>query len=316
MKTQLKSLYIDPRFFLFLIFFLYYCMFLSFFIGYFLSQIFYNFLIILKKNNLFEIIKLRKNFSIKNIIKKFFSNFFKKWLNRIKLRFDIFIDTIVCLFDIILLSIKNLKSFSNFKDNFLIIIRLLNCIIQTFQNGSAFWTEIFFFHYCRKLIKYWLDLIAFLIVLMQESIILNSLLYIIFFIIFGIFGMIMGFLFGLYKIEKQFYSYYTCFLLEILYRNNIFDPMVFSPLPTNLFIPYNFEEISKLSFQFCESSKLGMSNLFFNQFEHKSKNPIHFPIIRDSIERIEIEISIEKFSNYKFKLFRFFNRKGKGLINS
>jgi hypothetical protein len=175
-----------------------YWFYLSICFGYFLSKIFFNFFDEINKTDLSKSIQFRKKFSLKNIIKiiiDFFRKLIKNWFIRIRDKFLFLIAAINKVIKALKICRKKFKSILKFKHNFRLLKNLLPIFWKTFLIFCSFMNEIFFLH---NIIKWIIQLMNFIRLLMKESLFITRIVYFLYLILLGIFRIIIGFLLGPY----------------------------------------------------------------------------------------------------------------------
>ena len=295
MKFQSKSLII-----LFSI--VCYWFYLNFCFGFFLSKIFYNFFDEINKASLSKIIEFRKKFNFDNIKKSVFRyilKFFKDWIKRIGQKRLLLFEAINKVIKALKICRKKFKSILKFKHNFRLLKNLLPTFWETFLIFCSFMNEIFFLH---NIIKWIIQLMNFIRLLMKESLFITRIVYFLYLILLGIFGIIIGFLLGIYKREDEINTFLLLLLLKIIY-NNGFDDVLLEYLHDFSLETNTAETFSKFSLKSIEQIDPRPLKISLKEPEQIS---LPFLIIEDPLVFIDTEVLWDESTNYQFELFKFY----------
>lgn len=298
MKSKSQNLKFLPPLFLIVSYWFY----LNICFGHFLSKIFYDFFYSTNKTSFYKIIKFRKKFSFKNIIKiiiDFFWKFFKNWCIRIIHKFLLLIDAINKVSKTLKMFIKKFKSILKFKHNFRLLKNLLSIFGEIFLIFCPFVNEILFFNNRINWVIQWMNLIR---LLMKESIFITRILYFLYFILLGIFGIIIGFLLGLYKREDEINAFFLFLLLKIIY-NNGFDDVLLKYLHDLSLETNTAEPFSKF---LLKSIKQVDPHPLEITLKKPDKIPLPLLIIEDPLVFINTEVLLDESTKYEFELFKFY----------
>lgn len=196
---------------------------------------------------------------------------------------------------------KKLKSILKFKYNLRLLNKLLLIFFEVFQIVVSFLNEVLLVHNSIKFVIQWK---AFIFLLMSEYMLITRVVYILYFIFLGLFGIILGFIFGLYKRNEEIYVFTLVFFLKLLYNNGFDYFLDFESLE-----PTKINQFSKFSLQTVKQISASSSKIMLPEFDHKSQIP--WPILSDPFVSIETNFIWEQSQNYKFELFKFY-----GSVNS
>ena len=271
-------------------------------LGYFLSKIFYNFFDEINKTDFSKSIQLRKKFSLENlkkIIVDFCWKFIKNWVIRIRRKFWLLIDAINLTISGLRIFRKKFKSILKFKRNLQLLKKLLLLISNLFLVFCSFVNELLFLDSIRNWVIQWMNVIRFL---MNESVWITRILYLLYWSILAIFGIIVGFLFGVYKREDEINLFLLLLLLKIIY-NNGFNEVLVQFLPDLSLETNTVEPFSKFSSKTIEPIHPRPLKLVLKE---TPKIPLPFLIIEDPLVTIDIEVLWDESTNYQFKLFKFY----------
>ena len=301
--------------------------------GYFLQKIVYHFLDRLNKKDPSKIIKLRKKFNFKNIIKSIFRFFFKlikNWCTRVLEKLFLLIEMLPTFIDGLITFLKKVKSTFKSRRHFQKTIKRILRIFQKKDLKLIFRLKRIFqlkkvqriyellkslftnYWNARKILHSFLKELLFIssftlwakstlakiICLMEESVIFIR--YFLYLIILGLIGIILGFLLGLYKykrdkqIELEPYLLFILYLLEILYSNNF----------RYLLESNQVDTFSKFSLEVVPEIKPRVSKLLLIEANQKSQLPV--PIVNDPFLWVELEFYFNEPNNFKFELFEFY----------
>ena len=156
--------------------------------------------------------------------------------------------------------------------------------------------EIFFLH---NIIKWIIQLMNFIRLLMKESLFITRIVYFLYLILLGIFGIIIGFLLGIYKREDEINPFLLLLLLKIIY-NNGFDDVLLEYLHDLSLETNTTETFSKFSLKSIDPRPLKIT------LKEPEQIPLPFLIIEDPLVFIETEVLWEEPINYQFELFKFY----------
>jgi hypothetical protein len=279
-----------------------YWFYLSICFGYFLSKIFFNFFDEINKTDLSKSIQFREKFSLKNIIKiiiDFFRKLIKNWFIRIRDKFLFLIAAINKVIKALKICRKKFKSILKFKHNFRLLKNLLPIFWETFLIFCSFMNEIFFLH---NIIKWIIQLMNFIQLLMKESLFITRIVYFLYLILLGIFGIIIGFLLGIYKREDEINPFLLLLLLKIIY-NNGFDDVLLEYLHDLSLETKTAETFSKFSLKSIEEIDPRPLKITLKEPEQIS---LPFLIIEDPLVFIDTEVLWDESTNYQFELFKFY----------
>lgn len=268
-----------------------------FFINFFL--IFFN---KIKKTDLSKSIQFREKFSLKNIIKiiiDFFWKLIKNWFIRIRDKFLFLIAAINKVIKALKIFRKKFKSILKFKHNFRLLKKLLPIFWETFLIFCSFMNEIFFFY---NIIKWIIELMNFIRLLMEESLFISRIVYFLDLILLGIFGIIIGFLLGIYKREDDINTFLLLLLLNIIY-NNGFNDVLLEYLHDLSLETAAAQLFSKFSLKSIEQIHPRPSKITLKEPE---QIPLPFLILEDPLVFIEREVLWNESTNYQFELFKFY----------
>lgn len=137
----------------------------------------------------------------------------------------------------------------------------------------------------------------FLIFLSSEFVVIARNLYLLYIIILGLFGMLLSFLFGLYKYENEINGF---FLLKIIY-NTGFDDILWKYLHDSSLETNTAETFSKFSLKSIEQIDPRPLKITLKEPEQ-----IPFLIIEDPLVFIDTEVLWDESTNYQFELFKFY----------
>ena len=302
MQINLKNQNFSLKFLTTLFLIVCYWLYLSICFGYFLSKIFFNFFDEINQTDLSKIIQFRKKFSLKNLIKiiiDFFWKLIKSWFRRIRDKFLLLIDSINKVIKALKICRKKFKLILKFKHNFRLLKILLSIFWSTFRVFCSFMNEIFFLH---NIIKWVIQLMKFIELLMKESLFISRIVYFLYLIILGIFGMIIGFLLGIYKREDEINTFLLLLLLKIIYNTGL-DNVLWEHLHDLSLETNTAETFSKFSLKSIEQMEPRPLKVFLKKPE---KISLPFLIIEDPLVVIETEVLWEEPINYRFELFKFY----------
>ena len=279
-----------------------YWFYLSICFGYFLSKIFFNFFDEINKTDLSKSIQFRKKFSLKNIIKiiiDFFRKLIKNWFIRIRDKFLFLIAAINKVIKALKICRKKFKSILKFKHNFRLLKNLLPIFWETFLIFCSFMNEIFFLH---NIIKWIIQLMNFIQLLMKESLFITRIVYFLYLILLGIFVITIGFLLDIYKREDEINTFLLLLLLKIIY-NNRFDDVLLEYLHDLSLETNTAETFSKFSLKSIEQIDPRPLKITLKEPEQIS---LPFLIIEDPLVFIDTEVLWDESTNYQFELFKFY----------
>lgn len=295
---------------------------LGIYLGWFLSKLFYQLFDIfatMNKKNSPEIIKFRKKFNLKNVIKyilRYFGHILIQWLLRafslVWLATEAFEQALISTLEFIghFMPYRypwriRFKSFFEIRRIFeLLKVALLNYwdMFLVFWSLAREWMAPS--NFIESLIL-WKSL---LFILMKESILLNTFGWVLFFLLLFIFGILLGFLFGIYRRENEIYMFALLFFLKLLHSGN-FDKIILSLLPVNsleLTRPENFFTTEVLDTTYSSSSKLLLEPV-------KNNHPFPEPLLSDLFIWVDIDIiqKEKEANNFQFQLVKFYHNVNK-----
>lgn len=159
--------------------------------------------------------------------------------------------------------------------------------------------EIFFLH---NIIKWIIQLMNFIRLLMNESVFITRIVYFLYLILLGIFGIIIGFLLGIYKREDEINTFLLLLLLKIIY-NNGFNDVLLEYLHDLSLETTTAETFSKFSLKSIEQIDPRPLKITLKEPEQIS---LPFLIIEDPLVFIDTEVLWDESTNYQFELFKFY----------
>ena len=269
---------------------------INFCLGYFLYELVYNFFGKTHKFNLFEKVRFKKIFNLKNItvLVKFVFNYIlesvKNWWSRVHEKINLVSQLVPEIIQSMKIFKKKFKSIWEFQRNFLLIKNLLIVFWQAFKIICSLISEFFVLH---NMFKFLVKSREFALILISEYVLIVKFVYIIYFIIIGLFSMLVGFLLSIYKTDKKIYILTLLIFLQSLYIN-VFNSILFEPDKIKHLQELNFKPVKQIS---INPSKLTFQKQFQRQL-------IPLPILIDPFILINVEIVWKK-ELYEFELLKF-----------
>ena len=126
---------------------------------------------------------------------------------------------------------------------------------------------------------------------MSESVLITTVLYILYIILLGLFGILLGFLLGVYSRNDNIYVFILLLLLKMLY-NNGFDYVLLKPNKVDQFSRFSLKTIEQID---PRPLKITLTE--------PDQSPLPFLIIKDPFVFIETEVLWDKSTNCEFELY-------------
>lgn len=296
------------------------CLYISIYVGYFLSNLIYDFLSAIPNRNFYKMIQFRKKLDLKSIFAfliSYISKFLKNWGMRIVEKFPTALDAIDHILDALQILIKKLK-LTQFKFGFKFRFKFLNrrkryyyrlfkeFFSIVFDSLAALISFIKEVGFGAAIIEFIIRCYNILLLLMTGSIALTSFMYVLY---LSVLGLILGFLLGIYKRNKEMDVFMLLFLLELFYIMDKSDSSV--KLPHILLEPNEVNQFSTFSVETEGNRQIGLFKILLIVIiwvrGSSLKPEIPFPILGDPSVLIDIDIILNEFPDYE--LLKFYLKK-------